>query len=377
MRVTPLRGRLQYFLSLDEIFILMIPVVGIAFALIQFVFFRHTMDSIAFNINKLIISTVLLNTIHVVFPFVLLAVIPSWRQLAWQKVSPSKSKKNAAMAITVLIVLLIFSLISVAGAVKFPEVVQKKGEAFLVWVFFLVPVFHGIRQSAGFSLLMSRGLMDHVTETEKKDLQNFMKVERQLQWGVNIGTLTMLTSTAVSFGKVAGWDILFISGAAVAFSSALGILIFVARRPSFQKTNKLVFALRYLLWPISAFTFIGGWFVMLMHGTEYVGLCRRVIRKSVDVNLQAKLVGTLLFAVAMVIVYCIFDFVKSLPDMPLREIVSSSYLLTFILALFPMLVLGHYIVDAIIYRMSDAEVAKVMKPALVGLMESQYHVAKK
>lgn len=273
--------------------------------------------------------------------------------------------------------LFFLSLVTVKGSIRFPEqVVVVTGFIFL-WITFFGQIFHALRQSGGVGLLINRSLAEHLSDEQRQNLSYFGVVERRLLSVVYAGTLGGLALR--HFGQ--SWNlpykpIMYLCSAS-AFVAAFYLLYLIQRSQLFTRTNKFAYSLRFVLWPFSLYSTVAVWFVILMHSTEYLALFRRIVRTQSAARSAAMTISVFLAAALVVGISKALGPLDQLEGLvtgtsflTIRENLRDNLAATLFLTLYPMLTMGHFVVDGLIYRMHTPSVRENIGPAVTGFLNS-------
>ena len=351
----------NFFSPVDEKITLWIPIIGLSLAVIQLVFFVDTLNSWNKDLVRLFVNVILLNGTHLGFPFVMLLAFPKGRELMRRKV-----KSVGLFKLTGIVSLVVGGI---AFAAYFEAYYRGSNsslrENFLIgmaWIWIIIPTFHGMRQSGGISLLMNRSLKSQLSEDQRLSLSRFEKTERRLFLGVYVGVVLGLITIGSEFfepriEKTA--SVLFFLGASL---SAMRLLYLIRKEPIFRDTNKFIYSIRMLFWPLGLLSTLATWLLPLMHGQEYLALFNKAVKEEEDRIVRTRAVKYLLITVLALASLSAWRFYLdyfSKGETGMDPLVTHPYA-SFFLLLIPLVTLLHYLTDSVMYRMADPDVRETM-----------------
>jgi hypothetical protein len=351
-----------FFLPREEEVILWIPIVGIAVALVQWIWFPHAMEGMNPALTRFIVNVFLLNGIHLGFPFIMLAAIPEGRALVRKKIVSLGTSTFFFVCGTIVATLLVIVFLDFR-VMPLPSPIDQIVSIGMLWTWALIPTFHGMRQSGGLSLMMNRTLKAGFnTDIEKQRFLRFEKRERICLNGVYLGVLgglAVLTLDEHSSGVMLAIFSLF------AIFSAFALLFLIHREPSFKNTGKLMFAVRMVFWPCGLYSTLATWLLPVMHGEEYLGFFNRVVGEKAKAVRRRALVW-LLSSVVVILLSCFLNLYVDVLHISKTDIFEWQPLALILFAFQPFLTLMHYLTDGLIYKMGDKDVRSTMGQMLTG-----------
>ncbi len=301
------------------------------------------------NFNKFVINVFLLNSLHLIFPFMVLLLLPPGRELFLKKKTQWIQRWwIGASAVAIVVSLFIVSLQSIKNLEFISPIKPFLTEA-MIWVWYLVPTFHGMRQSAGVSQLLN-----DPSRAQNIDQQKAKLKERRLLVFYYFAVIGAFVTQRIVSASASQW-IWFMSSVALALAVAI---IFNSRKLCVAGNNdKFIFSFRFLLWPLQPFSQIVFWSVVFNHGIEYVALIAHMLNVTTQkISRRLYLASPIVLGMMMISFYNFFDlFYQEYPAW-----VDESWMFCIFLAVYPFLTLLHYVVDAVLYRMSDPDVQSTM-----------------
>jgi hypothetical protein len=300
------------------------------------------------NLNELFINIFLLNSLHLVFPFMILILLPQGRDFI--RIKRVRWSQNWMIGLSVVFFISVLFLVSLQSIkhLNFLEPFKVFIGGSMVWVWYLVPTFHGMRQSAGISQLLGSSRFD-----ENPKYIYAKKIDRKLLRFYYCGV--MGTFIWQKWG-VAYPHILWIMSA---MTLLLGIAIIYNSKiiSTLDQSDKYIFSYRFLLWPLQPFSQIVIWSVIFNHGIEYIVLIQHMLKgTSEKVRSKKMFVASIFLGMSLISFYNIFHYVYG--ENP--SWVAESWIFSIFMALYPFLTLLHYAIDSVVYRMSDPDVQNSM-----------------
>ncbi|HMN69657.1 MAG TPA: hypothetical protein PKC28_14035 [Bdellovibrionales bacterium] len=300
----------------------------------------------------------MLHSIHILFPLLILFVLPKGKTFLQAKLSRPEARPFRLSAGLVLSALFGLAVIAVSSRESLGAI-DHVNQIFFPWFWLLIPSFHAMRQSMGFSLIFSKSLGLTRSASEVLRIKAFDRMERRLHWSI-IG----LTLTAFVVGKT---EPLKLGLCVMALSCVAYLLYRIAREPMFRSTYKLVFALRFLLWPLGPYSQVAMWTIVLTHSTEYLALLLRCADLDGEAHATRKRLWIAGGCGALAILtFASIDLISDLSQRSYEDLFTTNLGLTLLLAVYPFLIMLHYVVDAVIYRMSDPDVAASLGGLVIG-----------
>jgi len=328
--------------------VLYLPFVSLAAVLAEITYKVATglnpFSFLASNINDLFVNLILLNSLHLVFPFLILLLLPNGREFVRYK--SVRWREHWLLGLAALFTVLLLFLVSLQStkSMSLLEPLKPLIAGSMVWVWYLIPTFHGMRQSAGISQLMA------VPEEDPK-FQRAKKRERILLRFYYAGVMGLFAGQ-----KWAGTPyqpILWVISA-VTLGFAVAIILNTRKTSATGYRDKFIFSFRFLLWPLQPYSLIVLWSVVFNHGLEYLALIQHMLKTpGVESRTKRMFLAATLIGMGLISFYVIFNFIEPLW-------VSETWLVAVFFALYPFLTLLHYAIDGVAYRMSDPDVQKSM-----------------
>lgn len=334
-------------------FVLYLPFLSLAAVISEIVYKIVTgtnpFSSLDVNLNDLFINILLLNSLHLVFPFMILLLLPNGREFVRTKAALWSKNKIVGLSVVLVVGLLFLVSLHSTKSLDFLGPLKPLIAGSMIWVWYLVPTFHGMRQSAGVSQLLASPDIG-----EDLKYHQARKLERKLlrfYYGGVISAFVFQKWWAATYPPLI-WIM-----SAISMSLAVAIIYNSRNTSATGYTDKFIFSFRFLLWPLQPYSQIVLWSVIFNHGIEYIALIQHMLRQSIDGKSARKMfIAATLFGMALISFYNVFNYIH--PQYPNWAVESWAF--SIFLALYPFLTLLHYAIDGIAYRMSDPDVQKTM-----------------
>ncbi len=326
------------------------------------------------DVPLLLTGLIFIDGVHVIFTFVMLLSLPELKQWAASEQTRGKAGWSkglgpwARFGWIALALGVIFFLLKVS-----PNTSTLRGMATTWLLLELVgPAQHTIAQMRGISFLYNASVRKSVqlNDAEKEQAIRCEKMERFffnlllageiMYWIPDIFGLDRLQIPCIS-------DVHFVGGV-MSVASCAGLLVNAYYFPRHEKTKKLAFLFRVVLFPLKMLTTIGGISLRAAHGTEYLTIFRGMVKSSKTT--PAKKTKIFVITTAVSAVYAIL-FCLTWP-IAVRELTGFSepkLLLAWAMLGAFIIRFTHYYMDSVVYKMSDpatrAAVAPLLAPRLV------------
>lgn len=306
---------------------------------------KDPFSSIDASINQLFINILLLNSLHLVFPFMILLLLPNGREFVRRKgITWSKNWIFGLAAALVVTIILIVSIES-KRSLGFLEPIKPFIAESMIWVWFLVPTFHGMRQSAGVSQLIGS---PNFKENEK--YIRARKRERKLLRFYYLGVMSTFISQ--KWWATTQPQVIWLMSA-VSMALAIAIIYNAKKTSAAGFEDKYIFSYRFLLWPLQPYSQIVLWSVIFNHGIEYIALIQHMLKSSTSKkSTKRTFITAIALGMVFISLYNVFEYIY--PEYP--SWVINSWGFSIVLALYPFFTLLHYAIDGVAYRMSDPDV---------------------
>lgn len=333
---------------------LCIPLVFFILTLVQLAF-HHRMTNTEHHIGSFIVKILFLNHVHIIFTFWMLATFPemkSWlvqrRQGLWRSVLPWTG-----------IFLFFFVLFSVVQP-HLRHIGDKNYLGVITTALLIISFHHVYAQSRGLSLLYNRMVEKRfsLTAQEKQKVFSLEKWERGF-YTTLIGSQIVWIFMKLCFPherKIEAAVFLAIASVCVG-----GIFFCCRRYPYADRSNKTLYSLRLILfplWPMSSLAVFGA---LAFHGVEYLLVFLKMYGKS-EVPKQNKYIA---WYIGSIILLLSLSFARhDLLGFLYSKYISSRGLLTVMASLAGALSFLHYYLDGVIFKMRDSLTREKVAPLL-------------
>lgn len=272
---------------------------------------------------------------------------------------------------------LIFALLLVVFGVSFKKLkIDNHFLALLLASFYfldsvLFSSFHMIYQSMGVSFLHSNKVIQGSSEPEetRNHLKSYLEIERNL---VRLLLFSVVFSTIVFRGYLDGFEhflayVMYYKTIAVVFSLCVSTgLIFVGYRCfRLGLPIKLIFSIRYLVWPFYAFSMAAVSGVRIIHGYEYFLVWKKIKRSKKE----RVLMYSSFFVIGITTIYFFlllfrkngmaYYFFSTGPG-PKSDFIIWSW------SIYAATNILHIIIDSMIFKMRDKSVRKASMKLLLN-----------
>ena len=353
----------------DEAFMIGLPWVGAILTLGFWLLGRVGVSWRVDDIPLMLTGLIFIDGVHIVFTFVMLLSLPELKQwAASDKTRGTRGwgKGRGPWGRSVLIALalgVIFFLLKVS-----PNTSTLKGMATTWLLLELVgPAQHTIAQMRGISFLYNSSIRKSAqfTDAEKEQAIRCEKLERLFfnlllageifYWIPDIFGLDKLQIPCIT-------DIHFVGGV-LSVASCAALLVNGYYFPKHDKTKKLAFLFRVILFPLKMLTTIGGISLRAAHGTEYLTIFRGMVKSSsISKSRKTRIfVITTIVSLAYAVLFCM-----TWPN-AVAELTGFSEPHTLLVwAMLGAFVLRftHYYMDSVLYKMSDPATRAAVAPLL-------------
>lgn len=326
------------------------------------------MASVTGSAFHFVAAVLMLNSVHIIFPAIVMIAMPSGRELLRRKLPVQGRRIWFFTKLTLLLAAVAaFAILTAGGVVHLSGRYGEGAGILLMWFWALFPLFHGLRQSAGFSFLINQALAPQLGAEAHARLRIFGAQERKLFAVFHACViLAGILQTVKSPWARDGWSLPALALSAIAALLMGWHLVRIHREKSFANTHKLLFTSRMFLWQLAAYSAVAAWAVMSMHALEYIGLLNRMNRRESRANPKVIYWGMLVTLTSLIVFWEAMVYVRSQPNSALDRLVARDLTLTLLFALGPALTLLHYLIDAYMYRTRDPDVAATLGPYLAG-----------
>ena len=360
----------RLFEARDERLMIGLGLVGIALTLGFWLLGRFHITIQITDLHQYLSSLIFLDSVHVVFTFVLMLSVPELR--AWSKSKETKAKSGwlkglgpwaRFFAIAAALGLIIWVLKVNPGTKTLTGMVS-------LFLFFelLGPSHHTLAQMKSISLTYNSSLRKKFKFSEEQAAMagTCEKMERLFFHGLLAGELIYwmpeLLKTEFDIPQVASFQLV---GACLALGSAVALIVNSLYFPHQDKSNKLAFMARALLFPLKMLSIISGLSVRAAHGTEYFVVYRKMVKSSNVSKVKKSRIfwltalASLIYLVPFTImghglVYKVTGF--QLPDRLLATALIGTFIVRF----------THYYMDSVLFRMSDKATRQAVSPLLTA-----------
>ncbi len=360
-------GAAPFFLRNDWLVCLWLPVVGIFGAIVEILFFGQVFESLDPSRLRFIYNLVFLNATHLIFPFVLLATVPEFRQLFFCKL---KGKSGVGNLLIVLSTFLVISLMLVVQKGWIFTFAKHNTESIFFWIWILLPTIHGLRQSGGLGILYSKAIYNEAATQEKESLANFQKNERSILFFLYTTTLLALVVQGAQGQGIHLHGLLIPLLFCFPAGCAFYLFFKIQKVEALAKTDKLLFSLRMLFWPMAGYSWVAKLFIGIIHGHEYIALIQKMMSRS-HASVYGRLLRFASFFLFLLFLYNGIELFTAYQGDNVDSFFSMYPPLLTLTLLVPILSLSHYLVDGVLYRIRDQDVKNNILPLIQGLIKSR------
>ncbi|MBK9038870.1 MAG: hypothetical protein IPL83_06890 [Bdellovibrionales bacterium] len=272
---------------------------------------------------------------------------------------------------------LIFAVLLVVFGASFKKLkIDNQLLSFLLVSFYfldsvLFSSFHMIYQSMGVSFIHSNKVIQASSEPEgtRNRLKWYLEIERNL---VRMLLFSVVLSTIVFRGYLDGYEhflayAMYYKTIAVVFSLCVSAgLIFVGYRCfKLGLPIKLIFSIRYLVWPFYAFSMAAVSGVRIIHGYEYFLVWKKIKRSRQErVVMYSSIfvigITTLYFFLLLFRKNGMADYFLSMGSGPKSDFIIWSW------SIYAATNILHIIIDSMIFKMRDKSVRKASMKLLLN-----------
>jgi len=358
----------------DENFMIAIPLIGIAATVGLWILGQFGISWQVTDLLVLATSLIFLDGVHIVFTYVLVAMLPELRAWSVSDATRSKSGWSKGQGFWLKSTLVAIALGTIYWVIRMsPRTSPIMGMA-TIWMFFemLGPAQHGIAQMRGISLCYNGILRRKIqfTEAEKSLATQNEKLERLFFSSLLLGEILYWIPDIFGLDKirVPGMDASRFIGGVLAIASAVAIIVNSLYFPRQSQSKKFGFVVRVAVYPLRMLSMIGTITLRAAHGTEYLVIFKRIVQGSKISESRKKrvfLVATF-FSLAYAVIFAISFPVavrQATGRYVPREWIANTLLFAFIVRY------SHYYLDSVIYRMSNPATRAVIGPLLVAVPE--------
>jgi hypothetical protein len=355
----------------DERVLLAIPTIGIGLTLILWAFGRFGISAPVTDLHQYLSSIIFLDSVHIVFTFVLMATLPEMRE--WSKSKETREKTGwfkglgplARFAVMGTILGVIIWVIKVN-----PSTSTLFGMA-SVWLFFelLGPSHHTVSQMRGISFCYNSALrkkfkfsdeqkaMASKSEKMEKLFFNMLLASELLYWFPEIFRADKYI--------IPGIDSFQLIGASLAISAAVALVVNGLYFPSQDKSKKALFLTRGFLFPLKMLSIISALAIRATHGMEYLIVFRKMVRSSQISKPKKSRVFLIagIVSAAYVIPFTVmgYGFLYKMTGFQASErMIAAAVIGTFILRY------THFYMDSVMFKMSDSATRAAVAPLLAA-----------
>ncbi len=343
-----------YFSRGDEHWIVLVPLLGIAMLAIEPLLSMHINFDRFGKFEDFFINIFLFNSLHLICPFLVLGYWPSGRAYVRRKLTRPKFLLATAL---VMIVVAIAAVATVNDRLFEGSVYGAIFTGTLLWVWILLPTYHGAKQSWGLSIMISKSAEKDADPVSKARLKDFVAREKNF---MRLHTASVVLSTILARSEILG-DAWVGSICALSLALSFHYSYLCWKEEAFQPTNKFLFSLRFILWSLAAYSILAMMFVITSHALEYVAMMRK---SSAGQDLPALAVRNVV--IVFVAVILLYEFTRLAFKMGVDNSFVYHPLMFVVWAFYPFFTLMHYITDSVIYRSSDPDSQGAFSAFLVG-----------
>jgi hypothetical protein len=335
-------------------FFLWLPLFGILICLGQFLF-GITPPNINYYMGRFVKNIILLDAIHLAFTFGIIFGTTPGRDLILKRKRVFSTLKGVFVTVAVVTLLFVGNFIY---RTKMDVAVIGGGVVFtFFWIWALFPTYHVMKQSYGIGLLMNRKV-----ENGLSDVGDFKKSESFERHILNFNFICILLGLVLAEFSSSYSDVMQKVLALAAFSSILILLYSIFKNPVFDGSNKLLFSSRFLLWPLVFVSPLAGYFVVFIHGQEYLAIFLKIIKAESNVKAKKLAIMVSVCLLLVIIPLCILALIMGLGGSTPWE---SSFSVAVVFSFLPLISLLHYVSDSLIYRMRDRDVSLTIGKVLI------------
>jgi hypothetical protein len=249
-------------------FQMIIPICIVILGLLESILDHNIWSPSAKVYLRFFANVIMINSLHVAFVFIFIALIPNFREWFHHQ---SKTQRYPLL----LNWFLFFCLFSLIQLIQFTEYTTLS--AFINIGLLTYAIYHTLKQNLGISILINRS---HLKVPFNKSLKSEM-LERKLIWLLLIATIFPLFEEQLSFLPLyVNINYLRIFSATIMII-AITLFAFHSHHTMPKNNNiKTLFLIRYFIYPLSLFSFLGLVGVGIMHGAEYMLIIYHILKTS-------------------------------------------------------------------------------------------------
>lgn len=336
-------------------FQLIVPIIIIFFGTIESFLGNDIWSSNGKVYWRFFANVIMLNSLHVAMTFIFMAMLPDFR--SWYSQEYYSSRVSP-----ILQWFLFFVFIFIMQLLERTE--DFSPSVYIKIVLLSYAIFHTSRQNLGLSILINRKRLKVSSEKIVK-LENF---ERKLVWIVVVCTIFPVATSSIPWLSF-GIETAMIRGgcALIMCVSVLHLVCSTALVLRKKSATKVIFLMRYLIYPLSLYSFLGIVGVGIMHGVEYLFVVHHLMSRASKKNFIID------FATYSSVFLFVIVFWLSLMGTRsgIAQFFISEELLGFIYGKYSSVLLGsivflHYHIDGKIFKFSQPGVRKNILPLFEG-----------
>ena len=342
----------------DESIMVWIPWIGAAITVALWLGGKLGFPSHFDNFTKLFVSLVFMDSVHVIWTFILLASLPELKH--WSKSEESRAKtgwlKNlkptARSAIIAVAIGAIFWVLKIA-----PELASLRGMATTFLMLELLgPAQHTLAQIKGISLCYNTAIRKNFNFNEAETIiaRRCEKIERYLFTSLLVGEFLYWMPKILKLEKFSleGMTSIESLGVFTVIASSACIAINTLFYPNQNRSRKFEFVARVGLFPLKILHAMGGLCIRASHGTEYWVIFKKMVDGSKISEEKKRRVFAFTFGVSVIYaLICFIIWPHALEKLAGYQ-TSTDFLAYLTLPVFA-LRFTHFYVDSILFRMSD------------------------
>lgn len=332
------------------------------------------------NLALWFLSFVFLDSVHVIYTFVLLWTLPELRQ--WSRNASDASRSLISAFWTKVL------LFALGAAILFYTLELTSLSDKIVWLGSLYafleafgPQQHTLAQMRGISFCYNSAIRRAYT-LEPSELQQAVNAERWekiLFRCVLLGDMIFSTGFFLRSGNYAVPDFVpwfEVLGASIVTVAAGGILLNARRYPKQQGSGKLPYLSRILLFTLKNLAIPAALAVRATHGSEYLVVVKQMVKNSGVTEERKKRIFALFIGVTVIYFFVLFLGVERalvkdmLPPKWAPTLLSCAVLFHIVVRWV------HYYVDAVVFRMKDPATRAIVAPLLVPAPQASESVVK-
>jgi hypothetical protein len=347
----------------EKIF-LFLPLVFMALIPFEFLFFKDIESFKDGLLSEIVLNTVFLNVTHVALTYIMLFSFPEMRRWIARRSAGGSFRfwlKNT----------LIFSGFFLFFLI--PYLHTSKDWVFLIFILVTgqAPFHHAIYQVRGLSACYSQAIAaTGLSEAERQRLRASEFMEKyffHLFFGVSLILRLYFSTQQVPDFFNRSFALINFNLLQIFCLSSLGLLfvflIYILRNmPKSAQSNKGLYLLRLLAFPLGQFSALAAWASVLIHGTEYLCLFLKMTGKSTSANKKTIVRLAVAVLVLFGLIYAslrvwLYSLGPDRSDVPLFLALLSTAItaLTFL----------HYYLDRILFRMRDPLTRENIAPLVI------------